>query len=196
MGLPQSHTLYSPEEYLALERKSNERHEYLDGYIYEMSGESIAHSAICTNLAFVFVGQLKGRPCQAFSPNMKVRTKFNGLYSYPDLSIVCGQPEFHDNHKDIIINPKVIVEVLSPSTEAYNRGEKWIRYQEINSLSDYLLVSQDQPLIEHFSKQEGGKWLYTKTVGLESRLYLTSIDCQLQLSEIYDKVTFPDNEPL
>lgn len=154
MSLPQAHTRYSAEEYLAMERESEERHEYLDGDIYEMAGESPAHGAICTNLTRIISTQLIGSPCQVFSKDMKVRSgpaprpgqTPKGLYSCPDLLVVCGELKFHDEHCDVLLNPAVIIELLSPATEAFDRGEKWTRYQTwLPELSDYLLVSQSKP---------------------------------------------------
>lgn len=199
MSLPQSHTRYSMEEYLALERESEERHEYLDGQIYAMAGESPEHGAICTNINGQLYSQLRGRPCQAFSKDMKVRSgpipqpgqTMKGLFSYPDLLVVCGELRFHDEYRDVLLNPAVIIDVLSPATEAFDRGEKWARYQTwLPELSDYLLVSQAKPQIEHFHRQASGEWLYSLVNKLEESLYLLSIDCALQLAEVYDRIIF------
>lgn len=200
MSLPQSHTLYSAEEYLASERESEERHEYLDGEIYTMAGESPEHGAICMNLSRVISTQLLGKPCQAFSKDVKVRSGTDpeggrttkGLYSYPDLLVVCGELKFHDEHRDVLLNPAVIIEVLSHATEAFDRGEKWARYQTwLPELSDYLLVSQSKPQIEHYHREAGGKWLYTMVNRLEDSRHLASIGCTLQLADVYDRVVFP-----
>jgi Uma2 family endonuclease len=192
MALPRS-PHYSVEEYLSRERESLTRHEYLLGQIYDMAGESLAHSRICVNLASELRNQLKGHDCGALSPNMKVRTSDSGLFSYPDLTVVCGEPVFHDRHKDVLLNPKAIFEVLSPSTEAYDRGEKFFRYRNyLDPLADYILVSQHRPLIDHFVRQADGQWLYSAVVGMEASLHISSIDCRLHLSEIYDRVAFPE----
>jgi Uma2 family endonuclease len=190
MGLPQTTLIYTPDEYLAFERESEERHEYLDGQIYAMAGESPEHSTICVNLIASVVSQLRGKPCRAFSPNMKVRTKPTGLYSYPDLTVVCGEPVFHDDHRDVLVNPLVIIEVLSPSTEAYDRGGKFAQYQQITSLTDYLLVAQDSPRVEHYVRQANGQWLYSVVSGLSGVVEIASIGCRIPLSEIYDRITF------
>lgn len=190
MGLPQTKLTYTPDEYLAFERESEERHEYLDGQIYAMAGESPEHSTICVNLIASVASQLRGKPCRAFSPNMKVRTKPTGLYSYPDLTVVRGEPVFHDDHRDVLVNPLVIIEVLSPSTEAYDRGGKFARYQQIASLTDYLLVAQDQPRVEHYVRQADGQWLYSVVSGLSGVVEIDSIGCRIPLSEIYDRITF------
>jgi Uma2 family endonuclease len=203
MGLAQPKPSYTIEEYLALERQSEERHEYLDGQIYAMAGESLEHSRICVNLASALHAQLRGKPCEVLSPNMKVRSgpyikqqKTNkGLFSYADVTVICGEPLFHDQHRDVLLNPTVIIEVLSPTTESFDRGGKFLRYRtHIETLNDYVLVSQDKPLIEHYLRQPHGQWLLSSVSGLESSLYLASIDCHLHLAEVYDRVTFSDEE--
>jgi len=193
MALPRS-PHYTVDEYLAMERDSAVRHEYRDGQIYEMAGESLQHSRICVNLAREVSNQLKSRDCEALSPNMKVKTGESGLFSYPDLSVVCGEPRFLDNHKDVLLNPVVIFEVLSPSTEAYDRGEKFVRYQNfLSSLVEYLLVSQHRALVGQFSRQPGsGQWLYSMAEGLAANVIIRSIGCRLELAEIYARVEFPE----
>ena len=204
MGLAQQKFLYSPEEYLELERKSETRHEYfdgviypLDGVVYAMAGESLSHSRICINLAGEVRAKLKGKNCEALSPNMKVRAEGKGMYAYPDLTIVCGEPTFHDVKKDVLINPKVIFEVLSPSTERYDRGEKFQYYKnETPSLADYILVSQDQILVEQFTKQENESWLYRSCSKAEDILRIESIEAEVALQDIYVRVEFPQAEDL
>jgi len=174
------------EQYLEIERFSEIRHEYLDGLVYAMAGESRDHSRICFNLAVIVGRQLQGTPCEGFSPNMKVRTGIGGLYAYPDLMIVCGEAVFHDEHGDVLLNPTVVFVVLSPSTEKYDRGEKFRRYRtQIESLQDYVMVSQDQPRIEHHHRQTDGKWSATEISGLDGVLVLPSIDCRIPLAEVY-----------
>ena len=200
MSMPQSQLLYSVKEYFALERAAEERHEYLDGQIYAMAGESPEHGTICMNLSRIISTQLLGKPCQAFAKDMKVhsgpapkpRQSPKGLYSYPDLVVVCGEMQFHDEYRDVLLNPAVIIEVLSPATEAFDRGEKWARYQTwLSSLMDYLLVSQTKPTLEHYRRQTNGGWLYYSVHSLGEHLYLTSIDCTLRLVEVYDRIVFP-----
>jgi Uma2 family endonuclease len=184
---------YTPDEYLTAERESPVRHEYLEGRIYAMAGESLQHSQICVNLAAEIGQQLKGRECQALSPNMKVKTGDAGLFSYPDLTVVCGRPLFLDTNTDVLLNPTAIFEVLSPSTEAYDRGEKLFRYRNfIETLMDYVLVSQRRALVERYSRQPNGQWLYVSVDGLSSRIQIESIGCTLELSEIYARVEFPE----
>lgn len=204
MSLARSHPKYSPDEYLALERGADERHEYLDGQVYAMAGESLEHGIICMNLSRIISTQLLGKSCQAFSKDMKVRSgpaprpgqTAKGLFSYPDLLVVCGEPKFHDEQRDVLLNPSVIIEVLSPATEAFDRGEKWARYQTwLPELSYYLLVSQSKPQVEHYHRQAGGEWLYSLVDGLEANLRLDSIGCTLQLADVYDRVVFPVEAP-
>ncbi|MBA3715836.1 MAG: Uma2 family endonuclease [Pyrinomonadaceae bacterium] len=192
MSVPLTLPTFTPEEYLSLERPSEIRHEFLDGYVYAMAGESPTHSTICFNLAVTVGSQLKGSTCRGYSPNMKVRTGSNKLFAYPDLMVVCGEPVFHDDQRDVVVNPTVIFEVLSRSTEAYDRGEKSLRYgTQINSLLDYVLVAQDKPHVEHFSRQPDGSWPNTIVEGLTSSLNLPSINCQISLADVYDRIDFP-----
>lgn len=205
MSLPQSQTLYTIEEYLALEREAEERHEYLDGFIYAMAGESPNHGAICVNMVAQLHTQLRGTPCQVFSKDMKVRsgpipkTRYTtkGLFSYPDLLVVCGELKFHDKHQDVLLNPTVIIEVLSPTTEAFDRGQKFRRYRmHIPTLTDYIVVSQNRPLIEHFARQDNGQWVIAASVEeLTESLSIASIGCALRLGDVYDRVTFPPEPP-
>jgi len=189
---------YTVAEYLEFERQAEERHEFVDGEVRAMAGESPQHSILNFNLIASVANQIKGKNCQGFSPNMKVRSgeqivphSSRGLFSYPDLTVVCGQPVFHDQIGDVLMNPKVIFEVLSPSTESFDRGEKFHRYRNHNeSLTDYVLVWQTKPLIEHFQRQPNDQWLMTEVKGMESELCIASIDCRLKLAEVYDRVNF------
>ncbi|MBL8206161.1 MAG: Uma2 family endonuclease [Blastocatellia bacterium] len=200
MGLAQLQPSYTVEEYLALERAAEERSEYLDGVIYAMAGESEEHGDISVNIAGELRTQLKGQDCRARLKDTKVRSgpipnlrnATKGLYSYPDVVVICGERQFHDSHRDVILNLTVIIEILSPATEAFDRGEKFDRYQFWNpTLSDYLLVSQDQPKIEHFIRQSNGSWNYAVYRGLASQVEIKSIQCTLKLSEVYDRIVFP-----
>jgi len=203
MASRRSEPLYSIEEYLALERASEERHEYIDGYIYAMAGESGEHGDICTNLGGILYSQLRDTNCRARSKDTKVlsgtmpirpRSK-QGLFSYPDLVVICGEPQYHDEHTDVILNPAVIIEVLSKSTESFDRGEKFHRYQASNpTLTDYLLVSQDAPIIEHFCRQPDGSWSYKIFQGLDRSLAIESIGCELRLADVYDRINFESQE--
>lgn len=188
------------EEYLRLERNSDVRHEYLDGEVFEMAGESIAHGDICTNLVISLGTQLKGTPCRALSKDTKVQSSWlprprrvmKGLFSYPDVVIVCGAPRAYDEYKDIITNPTVIIEVLSESTELFDRTEKLRRYcTNLDTLTDYILVAQDQPLIDCYHKSEAGRWEWSSVEDLAGELHITSINCALRLADVYDRMEFP-----
>ena len=189
MGLAQRKIDYTPEEYLEVERASDVRHEYLEGEVYQMAGESLAHSRICINIAREISAALKGRNCEALSPNMKVRAETKGLFAYPDLSIVCGEPVFHDDKKDVLLNPKVIIEVLSPSTQRYDQTKKFFVYRnQVPSLTDYILIYQDVAFIEHHEKQADGRWVHNVFDGLDDTFRISSIDCEVPMREIYDRV--------
>lgn len=191
MALAQRHPIFTVADYLDYERNAPERHEFLDGNVYAMAGESPRHSTICFNLYSIIGNQLRGKRCRGYSPNMKVATNEKGLYSYPDLAIVCGQPKYHDKKGDVLINPTVIFEVLSPSTESYDRGEKFLRYVNgIESLTNYILISQNRSAIEHFQKQSSGEWEKSEIEGIESVLKIDSIECEIPLTELYDLVEF------
>jgi Uma2 family endonuclease len=213
--LTKSRRLYTEAEYLALERDSEERHEYLDGVIYavgespyddiiytDLTVVSQYHGSICTNLTVEIGSQLRGRPCQVFAKDMKVlsdsvpksRYPTTGLDSCPDLVVVCGDPQFHDEFRDVLLNPRVIIEVLSPSTEAFDRGEKFLRYRtHLESLTDYVVVAQIRPLVEHFARQPNGQWVIAATAtDLSESVVLNSIGCTLRLSDIYDRIVFPE----
>lgn len=186
-----THPVFSDKDYLEFERFAPERHEFLDGGVYAMAGESRSHSKICFNLYGSIYRQLRGKRCSGFSPNMKVRTNEAGLFAYPDFIIVCGDPLPHDEKADVVTNPTVIFEVLSPSTENYDRGEKFLRYTNfIETLEDYVLISQDKPLIEHYSKQDNSGWSKTEIEGLDAVLKLDSVECEIALLELYDLVEF------
>jgi Uma2 family endonuclease len=200
MGYPKLKPHYTVEQYLAIERAAKERHQYYDGEIYATAGESLSHGTISVNVIWLLFTQLRGNPCQALAKDTKVRSgptlkagqTFECLFSYPDVVVICEEPEFLDAHKDVLLNPTAIAEVLSPSTEAFDRGEKFTRYQQWNpSLKGYVLVSQDKPQIEHFNKRADGKWSYELHVGLDAVVRIPSIDCTLKLSEVYERIVFP-----
>jgi Uma2 family endonuclease len=191
MALARKHPIFSVEDYLDFERVQTERHEFLDGNVYAMAGESPNHSMICFNLYTIVGSQLRGTRCRGFSPNMKIATNEKGLYSYPDLAVVCGSPTFFDQKSDVITNPTVIFEVLSPSTENYDRGEKFLRYtNQIESLQDYLLISQDKPFVEHFTRAENGGWEKKEIEGIEATVKVDSIECEIVLAELYELIEF------
>ena len=187
---PIQKTYLTVEEYLALERQSETRNEYIDGEIAAMTGGTSCHSLITANLTGELRQRLKPRTCRVYSGDLKVRIPESNLYVYPDVSVVCGEPQFEDGERDVLLNPTLIVEVLSPTTESYDRGKKFESYQTLESLKEYVLVAQDRPRVEHYLRQDGHVWLYTDVSGLESTVSFASIGCQVPLAEIYDKVTF------
>jgi Uma2 family endonuclease len=195
---------YTVDQYLAIERAAEDRHYYLDGEIYAMAGESDAHGVITVNLVGSLFNQLRGTPCQVRTKDTKVRSgpilsaeeSARGLFSYPDVLVLCGDPENHDALKDVVLNPKVIFEVLSERTEAFDRGEKFTRFQTWNpSLTDYVLVSQDRAQVEHFTRQPDGTWSYRRTTGLDASVVSASIHCTLKLADVYERVALPADEP-
>jgi Uma2 family endonuclease len=200
MSLSQSDASYSISEYLTLERESSDRHEYVDGLIYLMAGESEEHGMICQNLAGQLYVQLRGKACQTFSKDMKVRSgpeprsprSVEGFFSYPDVVVVCGERRYHDEYHDVLLNPVVIIEVLSPSTKDYDRGEKFERYRTwLPSLAEYVIVHQSQPQIEHHRRHSEEQWLLTTISGLDATVPVSSIGCEFKLSDIYEGVSFP-----
>ena len=180
-------THLTPEEYLAFERKATTKHEYLNGQIVAMSGASFAHNFLTMNVANQLYNQLIGGECQVAASDMQVKATQTGSYFYPDVVVVCGEPRAEDDTFDTLLNPTLIVEILSPSTETYDRGEKFEHYQQIASLKDYILISQDKVHIEHYCRQETG-WLQTEFAELEDVLSLRSIDCELRLQDVYRRV--------
>ena len=202
MAQPIPQILFTEEEYLTFEREAFERSQYLDGIIYAMAGESPNHGLISTNLIRLIGNQLLGSPCNIFTKDMKIRSgplpvskrSRKGLFSYPDIVIVCGALQTLDEHEDVIINPTVIIEILSESTMHFDRVAKFQRYQKYSrSLVDYVLVSQDQPLIEiyHRDSPDSDSWRYISVNELDQSITITSINCPLQLSDVYYRITFP-----
>lgn len=180
-------TRISPEEYLERERAADHRSEYLDGEVFALAGVSFAHSRIVTNLVVAIGLQLKGRMCSVHATDLRVAVGRKGLYTYPDVFVVCGEPKFIDASSDTVTNPRVIVEVLSDSTKDYDRGGKFAQYRRIASLTEYLLVAQDEPHVEHFVRQPDGSWNLTETSDPNATVQLPSIECRLDLAGIYDK---------
>ena len=185
---------YSVEEYLEIERAAEFKSEYIDGYIVAMSGASEPHNLIVTNVVSELRGQLKARDCRVYFSDMRIDVREQGLFAYPDVVVVCGDPELSDSKLDNLRNPVVIIEVLSKSTESYDRGVKFMKYRRIESLQEYLLVSQDTPLVERYVRQPNDHWLMSEALGLEAVVHMSSIDCDLKLVEAYDKVRLSHEE--
>ena len=192
VSLKPDDTCYTAEEYLALERGAPYKSEYVDGEIFALAGASEPHNLIVTNCVGELWGQLKGKPCKLYSSDMRVQLAKSRRYTYPDLVIVCGKAGFTDDTRDTLTNPTLIIEVLSPSTESYDRGEKFEQYRKLNSLQTYVLISQDKPLLEVFERQAGGRWLLSEYGGLDASAPLPNINCELQLVEVYDRIEFEE----
>src|SRR6185436_1384401 len=186
------HRRVSIEDYLVAERQAETKSEYLDGEVFAMSGASREHNLIAVNVAASVHGQLKRRPYEAYAGGMRVHSPATGLYTYPDVTVVCGEPRFEDSELDTLLNPTLLIEVLSPSTEAYDRGRKFAQYRTLESFREYVLVSQDEVRVEIFTRQDDGHWLLSQEAGrLEETVPLASIGCELRLADVYDRVFEP-----
>ncbi|HAS52531.1 MAG TPA: hypothetical protein DCS21_12640 [Gammaproteobacteria bacterium] len=181
------HFVYTPEEYLALERQADYKSEYVNGSIFAMAGASREHNQIAFNIAGELHHQLKNRPCLAYVNDLRVKVNATGLYTYPDMVALCSEPDFEDAGMDTLLNPSVIIEILSPSTEAYDRGDKFAHYRRLPSLMEYVLIAQDKVRVEHYQRQDQ-QWMLTEMDHLDNTLCLTSIHCELPLCEIYAKI--------
>jgi Uma2 family endonuclease len=186
----QAQSLLTPEQYLEAERAAEFRNEYYGGHVCAMSGGCYQHAQIIGGLIHELGNARKKRPCSVVPNDLRLRVSPDGLYTYPDVVVICGDPQFADNLKDTLLNPALIVEVLSPSTEAYDRGFKAQQYRTLESLEEYVLVSQAEPRVEVFRRQPGGHWLLSEAIGLEAVCRFESLDCAIPLADIYDKVTF------
>ncbi len=184
---------YTPEEYLALERKAQFKSEYFGGEIFAMSGASREHNRIALNLASALNARLANGPCEAFVADMRVKVSPSGLYTYPDIVAVCGEARFEDAEVDTLLNPTLIVEILSPSTEGYDRGKKFHHYRRIESLREYVLVSQDRVQVERFSRQEDG-WMLTVYGRRDEVIGLASVGAEVPLRVIYERLDVPEGE--
>ena len=184
----QPNTYLSPEEYLEIERKAERKSEYHQGEMFAMAGASRRHGLIVFNVGGELRGQLKGRPCEAFSNDLRLRVSPTGLYTYPDVVVVCGEPQFADDQDDTLLNPTVIIEVLSKSTRDYDRGMKFEHYRTLPSLLEYLTIAQDKVHVEHWTRQQEHLGLLAEYNDLSQAIQLPAIGCALALSEVYDKV--------
>lgn len=190
MALTEPSRRLSESEYLEIERTADLRSEFFNGEMFAMAGGKPEHSLIATNLAREFGTRLKGGPCVAYNADLRIKVEPTGLYTYPDLSVICGALEFASGTDDTIVNPVLLVEVLSESTEAYDRGTKFEHYRRIGSLREYLLVSQKQPRVEQFMRQADGRWLLNEAAGLESTMEIPSLNISVSLREIFANVKF------
>lgn len=180
----------TPEQYLAIERAAERRSEYIDGQMYAMAGASEAHNLIVGNTLSAIHQQVRSRPCRVYPSEMRVRARSRGPYMYPDLSVACGEPAFDDDEFDTLLNPVLLIEVLSPSTEAYDRGRKFEAYKKIESLREYLLLASDRMHADLYVRQPEGRWLLASASQPNDVLVLESVGVQLRLAEVYEKVKF------
>ncbi len=178
-------------EYLAFERTSDQKHEYLAGTIYAMAGGSARHNRIAGSTYAILYMQLRQRHCTVYQSDMRVKVMQTGLYTYPDITIICGNEQYEDEKEDTLLNPMIIIEVLSPSTEKYDRGKKFQQYRTILSLREYILIAQDSYHIERFARQSDNTWVLSEANNREDSIEITTIQCTLRLEEVYEKVTFP-----
>jgi len=176
------------EEYLAIERKAETKSEFYDGEMFLMAGATREHNLISGNIFRRIANGLEGKPCETYTNDMRVRTPATGLFTYPDVVVVCGEPQFDDKEFDTLLNPTLIVEVLSRSTASYDKGGKFADYRTIESLREYVMVAQDRYEIEHHAKQTDGRWVLTDVRGLDANVELGSIECTRSVREIYDRV--------
>lgn len=191
MSTPIARTYLTPAEYINWERKAVTKHEYLDGEIVAMSGASNAHNIITMNTSYQLYDQLLDRDCFVYASDMRVRVQSPVSYFYPDIAVVCGEPRFEDDVFDTLLNPTLIIEVLSPSTAAYDRREQFTRYQQIASLKEYILISQSRMYVDHHLRQEN-QWCTTEFQQSDDVVPVTSIKCELLLRHIYRRVPFSD----
>lgn len=184
---------FTEEEYAALEENATYKNQYVGGEIFAMAGAEPWHLEICSNLSGMFYNRFRGRSCRAFVADLRVRVKTGELWSYPDLVVLCGTPVYDTSSRPrSLLNPQAIFEILSPSTEGFDRGDKFARYQRLESLTDYVLVASEQMRVEHFARQKTGVWLYSEYHATGDVLRLASVEAELPLAEIYERVTFPD----
>jgi Uma2 family endonuclease len=187
---------YTLEEYFDLELASEEKYEYFDGEVFAMSGGSRDHEQIIANPLFALRTALRGRSCRVYPSNLRVKVPSQPPYRYPDLTALCGEPRFETiGGVDALINPSLIVEVLSPTTEAYDRGDKFTHYKSIESFGEYLLVAQHRPHVTHYVRGEGGVWSYEEVNGLEGSLLIPTPNCRLELRDVYADVEFQPSPP-
>lgn len=179
--------LLTPQQYLARERRSQTKSEYLDGEVFAMTGASERHNLIAGNTFASLHGQIKARPCNVYPSDMRVKVVATGLYTYPDIAVVRGPVELEDENRDTLLNPTVIIEIPSKSTAAYDRGEKFEHYRKIPSLLEYVLISQDKCLVERYQRQPNHRWLLSEASSLQDVVELPTIGCVLALVDVHEK---------
>ncbi len=184
-----AHPYITPEDYLERERLAEFRSEYLNGEVFEMAGGTLDHGEVIGNLVRVLGNTLEAKPCRVVPAELRINVSQSGLYTYPDVTVVCGEPAFLDDLHDTITNPILIAEVLSDSTKSYDRGQKFHYYRGLSSLEEYLTVAQDEIQIEQYTRQPTGQWLLTETKDATAILALQSLDIEVKVSDIYAKVS-------
>jgi Uma2 family endonuclease len=177
-------------EYLDMENNATDKHEYYRGEIFAMSGATYAHNVVCMNVATALKRKLKGKPCQPLGSDMRVYIPANSLFTYPDLSVICGKPQFLNDDERNLLNPTLIIEVLSPSTRSYDRGDKFKVYRDIPTLRDYVLVDAEQVGIEQYAMNTHGQWQLTEYKHIDETLRLKSLGLSLKLADMYEGVDF------
>lgn len=178
----------TPEEYLEIERNAEFKNEYYNGEMFALAGASYVHNRITRNISKALGLQLKGKVCEEFQSDLKIKEKISGLFTYPDVVVIRGEPEFYDDEKDVVVNPAVIMEVLSKSTETYDRGFKFELYRRIEALKDYFMVSQDKISIEYYTRNDDDSWTLKEFKKINQNIEIKSIGCILELKDVYYKV--------
>ncbi|MGA9769443.1 MAG: Uma2 family endonuclease [Blastocatellia bacterium] len=191
----QSSSKHTPQEYLAIERATQQKNEYFNGEIFARGGASERHNLIVGNVFASLHTQVRGKPCKVYSSDMRVRINATGLYTYPDVVALCGEASFDDEQQDTLLNPDIVIDLLSKSTEGYDRGDKFAHYRKIESLKEYVLISQDKNRIERYLRQPDNQWLMSEVSQLQETLNLPSINCTLLISDVYDKVDLTAVQP-
>jgi Uma2 family endonuclease len=191
----QPKTFLTPEEYLEIERKAEYKSEYCDGEMFAMAGAGWVHNRLVANLIGGFYRQPRLSSCLVCPSDMRVRVRATGLYTYPDVVVVCGEPQFLDERRDTLLNPSLLIEVLSPSTEAYDRGRKFEHYRSIESLREYLLVASDRVHVDLYTRQPDGRWLLTSASRLEDSLDVQSAGLRVALADLYARIDLPGFQP-
>ena len=178
----------TPKEYLEIERNAEFKSEYYNGEMFALAGASYVHNKISSNIHVSLANQLKGKVCQVFQSDLKIMEQISGLFTYPDIVTICGKPEFYDEEKDVIVNPTVIMEVLSKSTETYDRGFKFELYRRIDTLKDYFMVSQEKVSIEYYSRNADNSWTLKEFNDINQSIEIKSIECILEIKDVYYNV--------
>lgn len=186
----QPHEYLTVQQYFALEETAEMKHEYYRGSIYAMTGASARHNLIVANMIAMLHGQLRGSPCRVFPSDLRLKVEQTGLYTYPDISVICGTISFDEGRQDTVVNPTILIEVLSPSTENYDRGQKFEHYRTIRTLQEYIVVAQDRVHIEQYIRQDEHRWLLVDFLAVDQTVEIGAINCTLPLESVYEYVTF------